>query len=356
MITSLRLQQFRSYGDESFEFEPMINIVVGPNAVGKTNLLEAILVLAQGGSYRAADNELVRFGKPWSRLDGYFGSQKRALKLERGPGSEKTRKQLIIDGREYSRLSLDLTVPVVVFEPTNLQQLTRGPEQRRELIDGLLLGSRAGFKGLKNHYLRALAQRNRLLKNPRFNADELFAWDVRLCELGEQIAQAREALVTELNQNIAAVYSSIANKKSHVEVSYRSGFNVAQYSSLMLKKLKTNHALDVERGFTGCGPHREDIVFELNGEPVESAASRGETRSLTLAIKVFELQKQQAARGKKPIFLLDDVFSELDSARRRALVSYLKNQQTIITTTDADAVTEYFLKKAYHIIPINSKN
>src|SRR5207248_7699200 len=115
MISTLRLQNFRSYKDASFEFAPGVNIVVGPNASGKTNLLEAVLVLARGGSYRVRDVELVQFNKPWARLDGYFEKHTRTLKLQ---PPDKT---FIIDDKPYKRLSLDRTVPVVLFEPNHLQ-------------------------------------------------------------------------------------------------------------------------------------------------------------------------------------------------------------------------------------------
>src|SRR6185503_8494343 len=110
MISNLRLQNFRSYGDESFEFEPGVNIVVGPNASGKTNLLEAVLVLARGGSYRAKDAELIKFDKPWARLDADFENHSRTVKLD--PPS----KIFVIDDKPYKRLNLDKTIPIVLFE------------------------------------------------------------------------------------------------------------------------------------------------------------------------------------------------------------------------------------------------
>ena len=350
MITSIRLQNFRSYKDESFEFEPGVNIVVGPNASGKTNLLEAVLMLARGSSYRARDVELIQFDKPWARLDGNFEKQTRTVKI--GKNGEQSAKDFVINDNLFKRLSLERTVPVVFFEPNHLQLMTRGPEARRDYFDELLERSRPGFKALVSNYRRTLAQRNALLKHRSSQAtQQLFVWNIRLSELGSQIAQARQDLTDEINQNIAKIYSQIAKHKSLVEIRYDSQFPASSYASRLLSKLESNVKNDFERGFTAHGPHREDFVFYLGGQPASQTASRGETRSLLLALKIFELGLIEKTRAAKPIFLLDDVFSELDGARRRALVGRLKKHQTIITTTDAEAVLEYF-SESHHLIPL----
>lgn len=351
MITSIRLQNFRSYADESFEFEPGVNIVVGPNGSGKTNLLEAVLVLARGSSYRGRELELVKFNKPWARLDGNFEKQPRTLKLfsnELPPRS----KVFEIDGRPFKRLNLERTVPVVVFEPNHLQLIGRGPESRRDYFDDLLERSQPGFKSLAAGYRRTLAQRNALLKHgAHAAASQLFAWNIRLSELGAQIAAARQQLVDQINQDIATSYSKIAKRKTAVELIYNCHFPTGNYASRLLRKLESGLTTDLQRGFTSCGPHREDFSFYLSGQPAGSSASRGESRSLLLALKIFELDLIEKARGQKPIFLLDDVFSELDGKRRRALVSTLKKHQCLITTTDAEAVLEYFAQK-HKVIPL----
>jgi DNA replication and repair protein RecF len=344
MIQSIRLQNFRSYGDESFEFEEGVNIIVGPNGSGKTNLLEAILVISSGNSYRARDFELIQFGKPWARLDGQFEKHKRIAKIILQ--EETLKKSFELDDKVFKRLSLDKTVPVVLFEPNHLQLVTRGPSRRRDYFDDILQRTIPGFKTLDGRYRRTLAQRNSLLKQNRARASEqLFAWDVRLSQLGAQIVQARLQLIEGINESISKVYSAIAGQKSKVGLSYQTPINTANYSSQLLSKLEASAEADFARGFTGHGPHREDIAIYLNGQPVGVTASRGEMRSLLLALKIFELRTLEKVRGQKPIFLLDDVFSELDGARRKHLVSHLKGYQTIITTTDAEAVMEYFASK-----------
>ena len=341
MIDSIRLQRFRSYSDDSFEFEGGVNIVIGPNASGKTNLLEAILVLASGKSFRSGDVELVKFSASWARLDGYFGAHERIAKLVKD--NDKAAKTFSIDDKPYKRLSLDKTVPTVLFEPSHLQLISRGPDFRREYFDDVLGRTQSGFKSLSANYRRALAQRNALLKqSPTYAKKQLFAWNIRLSELGAQIAQNRSQLVGAIDKTIGGNYSKIANKRSKVELVYDSPFDIDSYSSRLLSKLEATERTDFERGFTAFGPHREDFVLKLNRQPAQTAASRGEIRSLLIALKIFELGLIEKTRGTKPIFLLDDVFSELDGARRHHLVDHLKGHQVIITTTDADAVLEYF--------------
>ncbi len=344
------MQHFRSYTDEAFEFDPGVNIIVGPNGSGKTNLLEAILVIASGGSYRARDIDLLQFDEPWARLDGLFDKQNRILKMV--VQDSKVQKTYELGGKAYKRLSLERTVPAVLFEPNHLQLVIRGPEQRREYFDDILQRTKAGFKSLRVGYRRTLAQRNSLLKQKRDRADkQLFAWNVRLSELGSQIVAARLSLIDDINEQISNTYSDISGKKSVLKLGYETPINTQHYSSRLLSKLETSAEKDFERGFTLYGPHREDIIIYLDGQPANISASRGEIRSLILSLKIYELLLLEKARNIKPLFLLDDVFSELDGKRRQQLVKYLKNYQTIITTTDAEAVLEYFSKNT-KLIPL----
>jgi DNA replication and repair protein RecF len=341
MISTIRLQNFRSYRDSSFEFEPGVNIVVGPNASGKTNLLEAVMVLARGNSYRARDAELLQHKTAWARLDGNFEKHVRTVKIDNREAQ--AGKSFVIDNKPFKRLVLERTEPVVFFEPNHLQLVSRGPDSRRDYFDEILERSQPAYKSLAASYRRALAQRNALLKhNPARAEQQLFAWNIRLSELGAKVAQARQELIDQINKKISKTYSQIARHKSKVELKYDAQFPPSNYASRMLSKLEKTAGLDFERGFTASGPHREDILFFLGGQPVGSTASRGEARSLLLALKIFELDLIEKIRRQPPIFLLDDVFSELDGARRRALVESLAGRQTIITTTDAESVLQYF--------------
>lgn len=351
-ILNLRLQHFRSYKDDSFEFGPGVNIIVGPNASGKTNLLEAVLVNCTGSSHRGRDVELVAFKAGWARLDGHAGHQTRIVKLKK-EGDQRLTKQFEIDGHKLSRLPLTRTIPVVLFDPNHLLLLHGAPEMRRSFLDDLLEQTVTGYGVLRRQYRRALSQRNALLKSGRLNANpQLFVWNVRLSELGGRIAQERYRLVELFNKSIAKHYSQLAGKRQRVKLGYESSCDPAHYSSQLLKKLEQQIDQDILRGFTGHGPHRDDLSVLLNGQAASTSASRGETRSLLLALKLLELAVVEDSRQQPAILLLDDVFSELDGARRMALTDVLQGHQSFITTTDADVVVQHFMGNC-HIIPTN---
>lgn len=345
MISNIRLQNYRSYKDASFEFEPGVNVIVGPNASGKTNLLEAILVVAQGKSYRAKDAELIRHKQPWARLDTDIESSHRVVKIEHAEPAAK--KSFEIDGKSYSRLSAQKALPAVLFEPNHLLMLGGSPELRRNFIDALIAQAVLGYDSVLRNYRRVLSQRNRLLKHGPATADsQLFAWDIRLSELGSQIAAARQDMIKRVNKTAHQTYSELAKTPSKLALEYSNTAAREQYASQLLKRLAKDRDLDMLRGFTGAGPHREDIHIYLNKQPLSSTASRGETRTTLLTLKIIEVRLVEAARQQKPILLLDDVFSELDGGRRKALTEFMRDYQTFITTTDADIIQHEFAQKA----------
>ena len=350
MIANLRMQNFRSYIDDTFEFSPAVNIVVGPNASGKTNLLEAVLVIARGSSYRAKDTELIAFSQPWARLDALVDNDDtRVVKLMNEPLPSKSYE---LSGKPYKRLSLAHSLPVVLFEPNNLQLLHGSPEQRRNYLDELLEQQLANYGATRRNYRRILAQRNALLKRAKKPTnEELFPWNLRLSEFGAYIARKRSELADKINERLGDKYRELATRKTATKLQYETHFPTTEYESKMLKKLESNLAVDGLRGFTTAGPHREDFRVLFDGREAADTASRGETRTLVLALKIIELELLEETRGTQPLLLLDDVFSELDGARRHALTDHLQNYQTFITTTDADIVSKHFTDNA-NIIPL----
>ncbi|HSX05333.1 MAG TPA: DNA replication and repair protein RecF [Candidatus Saccharimonadales bacterium] len=350
MISDLRLQQFRSYSDASFEFGPGVNIIVGPNGSGKTNLLEAILVMARGGSYRVGDLDLVQFGATWFRLDAHLepADQVRTVKLSTEPKPSKTYE---LDGKTYHRLTAQHTLPVVLFEPNHLLLLHSTPQLRRDYLDDILEQTLPGFSSFRRNYRRVLVQRNTLLKRAKPpTVQELFPWNLRLSELGATITRARAALCEQLNEQLDAVYKSISKAATAVAIAYHPKFVLESYESQLFSRLESHLQEDVVRGFTAYGPHREDFVVTFDLRAADEFASRGETRTAILALKIIELQLIERVCDQTPLLLLDDVFSELDGARRRALTSFLQTYQTFLTTTDADVVVKHFTGST--IIPL----
>lgn len=351
MIENIRLQQFRSYKDESFEFDSGVNIIVGANASGKTNLLEAVLMVCRGSSFRARDQELIAFGAPWARIDALTGGQSRTVKLMRSNNGS-VHKEYEIDGHKLQRLLLGKQLPVVLFEPNHLQLLHGRPEQRRDYIDHLLEQIEVGYSQLLRDYKRAVSQRNALLKQGTKTHPQLFAWDIRISEMGGKIARYRIDLLERINAKLGKIYKKIAgSRRTNVHIEYSTLCQANDYASSLLKQLETRASTDTERGFTSAGPHRDDFSITFNDRPASEVASRGETRTTLMALKILELELVEESRGQKPLLLLDDVFSELDGARRRALTDVIKGYQTFITTTDADVVVQHFMDRC-NIIPI----
>lgn len=354
-LLDIRLQNFRSYTDESIELSPGVNIIVGPNASGKTNLLEAILVLARGSSYRAKDAELVLYDAEWARLDAHNqDGGLRTVKLQCSPSHSGgiCKKSFEIDEKTYLRLSQQKTLPLVLFEPNHLLMLSGSPELRRSYLDDLLEQTVAGFGATRRQYRRVLAQRNALLKQGLSVAQaQIFVWNLRLSELAGAIVNERQSLLERINNIASDVYSNISDTAgSEISLQYATSLSVEHYESSLLKKFEHNLERDVMLGFTSAGPHRDDIQVYLNGHTSQESASRGESRTIILTLKIIELQLIETSRDQSPMLLLDDVFSELDGKRRHALTNYLQSYQTFITTTDADVVVKHFMD-ASNIIP-----
>lgn len=340
MIQNIRLQQFRSYTDTSYEFEPAVNIIVGPNGSGKTNLIEALIVAARGSSYRTSDGNLVQHNHDWARIDVSNDGVARTVKIIQQPKPDKS---FILADNPQKTLRFDQVIPVVVFEPNNLQLFTQSPELRRGYLDDVLSQTDKSYRTLLQNYKRTLLQRNKLLKQTHVTSDMFFVWNVRLSELGAQLAMKRHEFIAANQKNAEHHYNELVETPHNVAISYTSKIPLDNYGERMLHELDKRTELDRVRGFTSLGPHRDDLSIQINGHELTLSASRGETRTVVLALKLVEASVMEGVRGERPILLLDDVFSELDGSRRKNLTKHLGDYQSFITTTDADIVARHFL-------------
>lgn len=345
MLQTLELTHFRSYASGLFEFDSGVNIIVGPNASGKTNLLEAIHVIATMSGFKSLDRDLVANGSQWSRLEALTDNGTRVVKLRRDAG-----KAMELDGIVKKRLSTLTSLPIVVFEPEHMLLLSSEPERRRSYLDGILSATKPGYKQILVAYRRALSQRNRLLKSEYFSADQLFVWDIQLVEKAGVIVTERLKLIDRLRDSSAGYYQAISRSSDILELDYHSTLDTQQYGNSMLSYLRRHVDTDRQRGFTGAGPHRDDLLLTLKSTDARITASRGETRSIILSLKIAEMELLKELLERAPLLLLDDVFSELDGSRRKSLAEALASYQTFITTTDADVVSGHF--SGCHIIPI----
>lgn len=339
IIRSLRLQHFRSYKDYSVSLSPTTTVISGANGSGKTNLLEAIHVIARGTSFRGNDTEMLRFSQDWWRIDAGAEDESRTVTFDSAKTSG--RKQFTVGGSKKLRLMPTHKLPLVLFEPEDLRLLHGSPVRRRAFIDTLISQLDPLYSAKVSKYDNALRQRNNLLKNPHMQSDELFVWDVMLSELGGHIITSRQQRIADLDAVLGATYQSIAHTNDTVGVQYPHYQEVAAVSQRLLRELQDARDRDVHYGYTTVGPHRHDLLFTYNGAPAGSAASRGEVRSLVLSLKLIEVDMVRERLGRAPLLLLDDVFSELDNARRAALIEASADAQTIITTTDGDVARNF---------------
>lgn len=339
IIRTIRVQHVRVHPDYTLNVSPNVTVVTGANGSGKTSLIEALYVALQGSSFKGSDADILRRGEAWYRVDVQLEDEHtRTVKFDVTQTSG--RKQFLIDNKTQYRLSPQNKYPVVLFEPDDLRLLNGSPVRRRQFIDRFISQLDPQYGLSLRRYERALKQRNALLK--REMDDSLFAWDVSLSEYGAYIIEQRIRFISTLNEKLNDTYETIAKAKDHVRMFY----SQLQHGNVKQKLLADLHQ-HVERdkivGFTSVGPHRHDVLFEFNGSPALSVASRGEVRSIVLALKFLEVDNITRITGKKPVILLDDVFSELDKDRQHQLISLTKENQIIITsaTNNSDIDASY---------------
>lgn len=340
-ITALQLTNFRSYAEISFELNPAVTLVVGPNASGKTNLLESLYVLASTKSFRAKDRDLVRHGEDFFRIAATSNSTENeteyALGFRINPGTEK---RVTHNGLKRALTNHVGRIQATLFEPTDLELVGGPPERRRRYLDYILSQTDRAYLDTLHSYRHVLRQRNALLEGFAVESvrGQIFSWDLKLAELASEIFAGRSRLIDYLNERLPSLYADIAGSPTQVHLTYLPSVDGSAYGDNFLDALTRNLTRDLGAGFTTIGPHREDFKVEFKTNEIMTVASRGEIRTVVLALKLAELTYSAERTGISPLLLLDDVFSELDHDRRTYLLQRLDGYQTIITTTDADDV------------------
>lgn len=335
IISQLSLTNYRSYERHRFPLHPELTVVVGPNATGKTNLLEALYVLAQTKSFRARDADLVRHGQDFFRVEATHADGTVSLIYQ--PTASPIKRVLYDQVKRPLSRHLGM-LPTVLFEPGDLLLINGAPSLRRRYLDGILSQTDPVYLKAQADYARVLRQRNSLLENFSIRGikDQIFAWDLSLTNLAATIYETRQRLVTFLNSTVGGYYDEIAGEAVNLELEYLPSVTAANYAEAFMEALVNNLTRDLAAGFTTIGPHREDFRVRFKNNDMMAIASRGEVRSAVLALKLAELNYLERRQGRSPLLLLDDVFSELDFSRRHFLTKRLTGYQTLITTTDAD--------------------
>lgn len=332
-VSSLRVQHLRAHTDYTLPLSSSVTLVTGDNGSGKTSLIEALYIAFQGSSFKGSDCDVLERTLPWYRIDVRFDDGlSRIVKFDSTlPG---VRKQFIINDKTHYRLSFTNKYPVVLFEPEDLRLLGGSPTRRRQFIDRFISQLDPSFSSSLHRYERALKQRNNLLKRADSTIDDMFAWDISLSKYGATIIEKRQQFIEKLNTRLQAVYRSISNTSDSVALNYSYNYS-GNTSQRLLNELHAHDERDRVLGYTSIGPHRHDMLFDFNGSPAMTVASRGEIRTIILALKFLEVSLIEVLTNKQPIILLDDVFSELDESRQRRLITEFKNYQIIIASVNS---------------------
>jgi DNA replication and repair protein RecF len=349
-VDQLTLTGFRSYPALNLRLGEGPQVVVGDNAAGKTNLIEAIVLLARGSSHRStSDAELIRWGDPLARVEASVehgtarGRDRVEVTLER-TGAGGARKRLRVDGVPRRAAALADALRIVLFAPEEMLLVIGPPALRRAAIDALA-GARSPVYGRAlAMYGRALQQRNGLLRRIRegeAEPDQLPYWDAIVVEEGGLIVSERLSLLADLAPLLAASHAEIAPSEPPLELRYVTNAPTGPSegpSEALRRRLTETAEKELWNGATLVGPHRDDVAFELGGRGLTTFASRGQQRTAILSLKLAELDLlTDDTTGEAPLLLLDDVFSELDPDRRSHLVRRIRGlPQAIVTTTTLD--------------------
>ncbi|MFO7532727.1 MAG: DNA replication/repair protein RecF [Candidatus Limnocylindrales bacterium] len=347
-VRTLTLDGFRSYEHLEVAFGDGPQVVVGRNAAGKTNLVEALVVLSSGRSHRSSsDPELVRWGADLARASARVETTGRSEELDvvihargAGPGA---RKRIRVNGVNRRATALSAVLRTVLFAPEDMLLIVGSPTPRRSLLDGLVAQREPTAAALMSTYQRTLTQRNSLLRRIREEqADraELAYWDSVIVEHGGRILDWRHETLAALAGPLAEAHREIAPDEADLALRYVSNVQAGTHErseDALRRRLRETSDKEVWNGATLVGPHRDDFVFESGGRGLTEFASRGQQRTAILALKLAELDLLTQLDARPPLLLLDDVFSELDPERRAHLVRRIGSlPQAIVTTTTPD--------------------
>lgn len=338
MLTRLSLHQFRSYGDLTLTFDPeiRINAFIGPNTAGKTNILEAMYFLCLLKSFRThLTSEMVQWGGHVLRVTGEFDD---GTSLGVGVATRpKKQRHYTINDREAAVEEYVGTKTVVFFSPDDISMLLASPANRRRYMDVILCQTDSTYLRTFATYGKCLKQRNSLLRTAQREESarlQLSYWDDHMAGLIPYLMEAREKLLLTMNRALPAHYASIAGHAADVEAEYLPSLPQGAQREEVQAALQAHRERDILLGSTSIGPHRDDLRFRLGDRSVESFASRGDTRSFVLGLKLGELAYILETTGDAPLLLMDDVFSELDVERQQRLLAHLPSTvQTFFTTT-----------------------
>ncbi len=351
-LRDISLRDFRNYAQLRLEFDPGVNLIVGNNAQGKTNLLEAISFLGSGKSFRAfKTGELLRFGAEFGELEGRVFSQEREQRLRWVLFSGSRPRQLWRNGvKKKTAGEISGVLQTVLFCPEDLMVLKTGASARRRLADQALCQLRPGYEAALQEYNRLLDQKSRILKdrweNPRLT-ELLPDYNLRLCQVGALIISYRARFFQGLGQSAAEYHGHFSGGAEEFRLQYKTVSNimdpfapVGELTARLQEHMQAHQRGELESAQCLTGPHKDDFTVTLSGIDLKSYGSQGQTRTAAISLKLAQRALMGRESGELPVLLLDDVLSELDPGRQDFVLNQISQGQVFITCCEPNQITK----------------
>lgn len=332
LLNSLHLQNFRSYIDQTFDFNPQTNLFIGPNGSGKTNILEAIFLLTGASSFRAKKLfHLINWNSDFSIIKASLDNLDLELQFKNNPNSSQTARNFLINGVKKTRKEFLGQFKAVIFHPEDIRLIAGSPSRRRDFIDSFLASLDWQYRSSLYQYQKAIRQRNQLLfliSQSKAKPEQLYFWDNTLVKHANLIHRQRSDFFIFLNQFFQSHSNSDINQ---LQINYRP-ILITNQSLLNCQKQ------DIYKNQTSLGPHRDDfsiLNLSLNShQDLSNWGSRGQQRIAIFAIKIGQIAYIEHKFSQKPLLLLDDIFSELDPNHQKAISKLCYTYQSFITTAE----------------------
>ena len=332
-IRRVKIKNFRNYEEQEINFKPNINVFYGENAQGKTNIIEGIFLCSMGKSFRAKqDKEMIKLDTQNAIVEIEFQKKDRDGKIKIQLGNKKT---IYVNGIKIKKLSELLgNLDVVMFNPDDINILKGGPQNRRRFLDIMISQLKPNYIHTLNLYSKTIEQRNnylRQIKEEQKAESMLDIWDEELSNYAYIISNYRKEFILKINDKIKSIHSEITDNREDIEIKYETECdNKEKYLNL----LKQRRKLDIIKGYTTKGIHRDDFIIYINNKLLSVYGSQGQHRTSMLSLKLTEVMIVEDEIGEKPILLLDDFMSELDKKRKNHFLEKINDTQVIITCTD----------------------
>ena len=347
IVEELKVINYRNYEQMNLKFHPRLNVFIGDNAQGKTNLLEAIYLCSAGKSFRTnRDQEMINMAKKQAYINVKLKKVNSNVNIEVRLNMDK-KKDIKVNQIPLLKIGELLgNLNVVLFSPEDLKLVKEGPSERRRFMDREISQISTKYYYTLNQYNKILQHRNKLLKYSKGKNLDIEIWDEQLATSGAWLILYRQNFIKKISLLAKLMHRKITESVETLEIIYEPNVKVKEDDDVnnikvkMLQDLKENFDMDKQRCLTTVGPHRDDMVFKINGLDVKTYGSQGQQRTAVLSLKLSELELVKGEVGEYPILLLDDVMSELDLKRQSYLINNLKNVQTFITTTMMDHLKE----------------